>query len=348
MRKVKLNAVLLALLVCLMAVPFASAGIYQQNNTFVWKDSHFSDNVVGRGVVIGVNENITLINATMAAASTPTNCTINTLSGGTLLKQGTVSGITVTFNYNLTKGQNYRMECHSNGASYFSAYNNSAAGFPKNNQFLNFLTGSYTGANNSNNLMYEYMTINALNETSPPPSASADNITLASRSNTDATDQTLFNTPYYINWTYQVNASAGSLSTAYANYTLTSTVLSCVQAINGTCNRVNGSYATQLYYANTSSGGLINSTINFTENLIYPYTENLPFPTIISANYNLTITQNNDYIADAILNISNATQYNFYEVPVLTTGLLRVYYYNDSYDFSSNPALNANVHEIRH
>lgn len=183
---------------------------------------------------------------------------------------------------------------------------------------------------------------------SSAPPASVPNITLASRS-ADLTDNTLFNTPFYVNWTYSVyNLGIGDsvFSSILLNFSVSSTALTCIQAVNGTCVQQNGTFETKSYYGPLIGGPYSNASINLTENDAYPYTENLAFSTAVTSLTNTTLNGNNYYLADLILNLSKNTTANFYEVPAASTGVIRVSYFNSSYDFNSNPATNSNVVEF--
>jgi len=277
--KKQILLLVLAVLCVLIAQP-ASAGFYQQNNTYVWAGVNYSDNAVGRGVVVQPTTNITLMNATMPWGSSPTTC--NLMNGGsTIIMNGTVSSNVVTFNYNLTGGTQYRIECHSNGAAYNSAYNNSGMSFPRTNQFLTFVTGSYAKANNTNNLMFESMVINALNETTPPLQTITATLINAVNGTTWTNNTYFYNVTGALTFTYfnitnagfcvtytgngtGTNCTAGSGTSTYFNVTNTTTITG-TQSITATTYQALLNISAYRLFLNTSIP-TFNATLGSTTN----------------------------------------------------------------------------------
>lgn len=164
-------------------------------------------------------------------------------------------------------------------------------------------------------------------------------ISFVGRSLSDITNTNLFDNPL-VNYTYQYN---NSVSNVWANYSITSSILSCVQNYNGTCMKVNNTWSQRLSFLNNTGTDFANYTFNFSENDIYPYTQNTNATLIGLGIHTDVISGTNNYYADELLNIT-AGQYNFYEAPILSNGTVNIYYYNGTYDFSSNPVTNNNVH----
>lgn len=179
------------------------------------------------------------------------------------------------------------------------------------------------------------------NRTIPP--STVINVNLLSQSPANITNVNLI--PNGGNQTYAFNTTNFIFGRVYLNLTVT-TGSACVQYINGTCRLPNNTNQVINANLNVNGTGVANYTFHFTENNVYPSSENLNFTQIALGTYTRVLTQENDYVADTILNISNISGFNFYEVPVLSTGIVRVYYFNSTYDFGSNPTTNQNVHEF--
>jgi hypothetical protein len=178
--------------------------------------------------------------------------------------------------------------------------------------------------------------------TAPQAAPTVNNITFIARFPTDITNTNIFQiTPVY-NYSYNLSG----LTNAYAISYL-STSIDCTMRTNGTCTILNGTNRTTTSFQNVSAGGFANYSFNFTENQVYPITENINSSTINSVGvFNTTFTGSNNYFSDEIPGIINTTKYNIYEVPILSTGTVSVYYYNSSYAFSNSPEGNSNVHEF--
>lgn len=180
----------------------------------------------------------------------------------------------------------------------------------------------------------------------PTPPNITSNVTYISQSPADITSTNLVGAySSGANVTYQYFNQG--LTQSYVNLTLI-TNNTCAQFVNGSCRLFNSTpTVSATIIANTTNGNYSNLTFgSYRENVVYPYTENLNFSQIDSGSYTVTLNGANDYISDDIQNLSQNTNINFYEVPVLSTGVVQVYYYNSTYDFSSNPATNPNVHNF--
>ena len=182
--------------------------------------------------------------------------------------------------------------------------------------------------------------------TSAPPDLTAvnPNITLSTRTPADITNTNLFSFGFA---TYNYTYNFSNVVTGYwANSTLVG-IRDCLSYINGSCSLYNNTKILSSPVSNYTVGNVTVQQYNFSENYIYPTTSNINYSLLSTYGiFNITLSSNNDYYQDEILNISNITNYGYYEVPANSTGILRVYYYNRSYDFSSNPATSNNVHEF--
>lgn len=253
------------------------------------------------------------------------------------------------FNVSLNTSFNYIFGMDSEGANFNHYWSNQIYGYPVSAPNLNFtvFSGCYyyyadsrcrTASNWYNitdrwNGITDIVILNKTISTQP--------ITLINQTPSDVTDTSIFSSNLFLFYNYYNNTY---LKNAYMNYSIKSAVLNCVQFINGTCQRYNNT----LYYVNPFSVTNINSTnlvygFELGENNIYPYSTNYDYENISLNNYRYFELEDGEYLADEILNISNVTKYNIYEVPLTTTARARIYYYNSSYDFNSNPTTNANV-----
>ena len=169
----------------------------------------------------------------------------------------------------------------------------------------------------------------------PPVGNSSPNITFVSRSPSDITSISLFkDDTSQANFTYAYNLTG--LSVPYLSHYLNSTILSCVYVQNGSCLLQNGTVQTI-----TGDNSTVNNTFYVTENSVYPRIQNTN--TSITATNVFNLSSSNQYLADAYNNLTLSQSYLFYALQVNSTGIVGVYYYNQSYDLSSNPSLNDNV-----
>jgi len=200
----------------------------------------------------------------------------------------------------------------------------------------------YDVALSSTEVTNDYNSTNGVpcNSTSLP--ANNTYIVFISQVPSDIQTTTLFNQTLNITYEY---FNITNMSNPFLNYSVVSPVSSCIHFLNGTCTINNNTYIGLNYSLNVTGNNTINYTGVLTENNVYPTTEN--FNLFTQSNYvNITLTNANQYLIDEIQNVSNITRYGIYEAPVTSTGILRVYYYNSSYDLLSNVATNPNAVEI--
>lgn len=176
-------------------------------------------------------------------------------------------------------------------------------------------------------------------EAAPPAPPSDSEVLFINQSPADMNNTDLFTQNLQI--VYRFNNTYNDI---WLNYTIISGE-ACVQDINGTCTLANNTYQRQDVNTSLESDATFtNFSFIIDENNVYPYRINL-VPSHTATYTNITLTANNQYIADSILDLP-AAEFNIYEAPVRTTGIIRIYYYNSSYDFSSNPATSPYTTEI--
>lgn len=173
-----------------------------------------------------------------------------------------------------------------------------------------------------------------------PPASNNTNVVFNNQTPADLTNTNLMQQDF--NLTYTFNRT--DIDTAFFNFSIL-TGLSCVQDVNGTCIKTNNSYLTvSANEAVSAAAGYINYSFTISENEAYPYRVNI-IPSLAASYTNITLTSQAQYLADTILSIPTS-QYNIYEAPVRTTGIIRIYYFNSSYDFASSPATSEFTTEI--
>lgn len=173
-----------------------------------------------------------------------------------------------------------------------------------------------------------------------------DKITFLSQTPSDITAISLFSTPY-INITYSYNTTLLNASTVELFSGVRSNVLSCLQFINGTCNSYNTTYTSISSSSNISGNGFNNYSFSIRENDAYSYVSNLVgsvFMNNVHSNY--TSNNVNNMISVRFTNVSNATQFNIFEVMSTSSGIGKVYACNESYNFISVITTNNNCQEI--
>lgn len=148
---------------------------------------------------------------------------------------------------------------------------------------------------------------------------------------TDILSTSLFSSNVFILYNY---SNTTGINNTYLNYSVTSTAQNCINVINGSCIIANNTFY-QMAGINTSSAN--NQTIyNFTlgENNLLPANNQLNY-SYFNQTHNLTsLTSNNILIKSKFINVSNYTQYSFYEA--MLTGTCTLYYCNSSYS-TGNP-----------
>jgi hypothetical protein len=133
---------------------------------------------------------------------------------------------------------------------------------------------------------------------------------------------------------YNITDAHLNLSSIYMFYKLNSSISDISFFINGSAISGWGNDA----YTSSSS-----STYSWLmgDNEVYPATYNLEDDVFDVTPHNLnTLTTNQNYISIQLLNLTNSTQYNFFEVMSNSSASQQVYYCNSSYGFASDPISN--------
>jgi len=140
-----------------------------------------------------------------------------------------------------------------------------------------------------------------------------------------------------VNVSYNISFSNGiNLSTVKLYEKINSSLRADTICYNGTCS---SAYAVWNYIENVSETFIW----NLDDNGIYPATYNFAETYMKNTQKSTgTLTSANQYLAIEFLNVTNLTQYNFFEIMSNSTDVMRFYYCNDSYGFSNNPTTNAN------
>lgn len=294
---------------------------------------------IGRGITITTNTafNITGIikQPNVISSSINLSCSVLNTSGNTLIT-GNFSGDSCRFSpYQLNAGTKYYLKVYSSDASSFTQYR-SVVGDARTYTIFNMSSGCESNCDNGASDETNYLG----NVIGLWYQSISSKIVFVNQTPSDLTILDLMTTNLTIVYSY---SDAGNLTNNSIGYYTNSTE-SCLQSTNGSCILDSGTTRYKTNISSLSGGGKNNITYSFSENDVYPNRKNIPdsqYSTIIA--YNLT--NGNQYIADTILNITNSS-YNIYEVMANSSGDIRVYYFNSSYDFSTNPSTSANVHEF--
>jgi len=139
------------------------------------------------------------------------------------------------------------------------------------------------------------------------------------------------------NITYNIShGNPLNLSTILIYYKTNSTTSNSIIFVNGTAEP---EWGNDTYTSNTSDTFLW----NIQDNEIYPATYNLDDDvTDVNVHTQTAMSTTSNYVAIQLLNVTNSTTYNFFEIMSNSTSIQDLYYCNSSYDFSSSPATSAN------
>lgn len=246
----------------------------------------------------------------------------------------TVLNNTLAFNYNFTPTWNVLTpNCTLKLNGTLVGYNST----PYNNTLTNFaLTGlSYSYYNttiNCTNSLNSTQTINFLTTNA------VDIITFVSQTPADINTTNILNNPLTIIYNI-TNSSAINYSQVYI-YTKTNTTTHDWYAlINGTTEAVPEQRL-------QTSNAYPNVSFVMYDNAMYPHTENIQhtyFRNTVHTN-TVSLTNANQYYSTTYFNVSNATQYGFYEQMLNSTSSTpaRFYVCNSTYAFGNSPSGNAN------
>jgi hypothetical protein len=168
------------------------------------------------------------------------------------------------------------------------------------------------------------------------------NITFISQNPADINSVNLFSNPlnitYFINATFSLNQSS-----IFLYYKTNKTNSEVIYYLNGTAT---SGFQQKSYFSNSTDFYLF----KLFDNNVYPATYNINETLMENTVHTLqTLTSASDYASIELLNVSNSTQYSFFEIMAnRTTGAtaLRYYYCNSSYNFgvSNAPELNSNCY----
>jgi len=312
------------------------------------------------GSLLSVSQQINLTQLTTYPGDTTTrfliydgqynNAGTNTAcNNATALFVGTISANSASFSYVLNASKNYTLAFSASGAQY--RYNSSNGLTPRTGS-TGIITYHCRTDENSGcssgfvphliSLGFEFIGVRT------------DYVTLLSQNPADITDTNLLSVANP-NATYNYSKDGiyldiGLNSTPRIKFyhTITSDVASCVQTVNGSCIKQNGTYTIvdykrpgNVFYENNESYFV---SYPLSENIAYPYSSNVNFTGLNTSSVNnITLTGTNNFLSDEILNISNVLRYGFYEVNAISSASFSVYYYNSSYNFSGNVNNNPNV-----
>lgn len=150
------------------------------------------------------------------------------------------------------------------------------------------------------------------------------------------------NTPLRIQYNLTSNGWGASNTSALFFIKTNSTTSNIFEYTNGTAE--SGYFN---YTVTSTLGNLVNFTVE--DNEIYPHTENMDDEDFRVVTQNATaLTGANQYYATSYLNVSNESQYGFYEQMFnsTTASVVRTYVCNSSFAFTNSPAGNANCAQI--
>jgi hypothetical protein len=299
----------------------------------------FQPNIDGTAVF-----NVTIVNAgggiTRARLCNLIDCSDTTWDTATF------SGATAGFTNNISfdKDDVVFILVDNSGASYNSYYGN-AGTFPQNFTIINYTSGMYKEVNHST-VWQDILSVTFGNgsDPAPPPPANA-TIEFFSQQPADINSATPFIYDF-VNITYNYTNTSQITPAYLLNYSTVSHHFDCIHYDNGTCELENNSFTTKTFFGNVTTGESALISFNLTENEIFPINENFETLEYDGELNNVSLTGSNHYLSNGFLNLTAPDDDNLtviYEVPLLTTGIAVIYYYNDSYDFSSSPATNSNV-----
>ena len=151
---------------------------------------------------------------------------------------------------------------------------------------------------------------------------------------TDITTINLFDRPLNISYSITPLGAALNLSTIQIYH-------KTINGGNDNWDYVNGTYQYNGYINITFSTSNIseNWTFRFTDNMVYPATYNLNESLMDTTTHTRQqLTSSNTYFATQLLNVSNVTQYNMFEIMSNSSSIQRIYYCNSSFTTNTNPS----------
>jgi len=206
----------------------------------------------------------------------------------------------------------------------------------------NVTSGNLTGAENwsCSAAVFDGVAYSSFNSSTNLTLGTAPVATWVSQTPADVSSTNVVDTALNIQYTIIGDGIINATALLWSK--VNSTTNPCTAIINGTCEDIFESDVV------TSSSG---STMNFSlyDNEIYPHVENYGdtlFRTIV--HNKTTLSNANSYYATEYINVSNTTQYTFYEQMFNSTTAtgVRVYACNQSYAFSNAPGGNSNCVQI--
>lgn len=315
------------------------------NNTWYFLTAVWTNNSYREIYINGVYDNS---NSGVNVAIYPTGITIGTahfFSGLTQYLNGSIDEIMI-FNRSLTADEVQELYVKGRALWNYTDYQNLTAG----GNIWNISTSS-------TNLLPDFSMFAGNTISNPfytPNLISLAGITLITNNqapsvifNTqipnDITSLNVMNIP--LNITYNISdLGFGDLNLSTINifYKQNSTTRNCIIFINGTCAP---EWEIKPYTSNISS--VFTFLFKLDDNKIYPATYNLDDDvTDDEVHTRNQLLNSNNYIAIQLLNVTNSTAYNFFEIMSNGTSIQRLYYCNSSFTSTTNPASSTNCGQI--
>lgn len=288
------------------------------------------------GVRFRVLFNVTLLNTTCYNGNTlkPDSVRLYDASKSTLFTNSTLSGsYEAGINYNLTAGVDYYLGCTklgSGGSTNWGGFVNPPnLNNPIVTGVVNWTRGFYVNGANVDEYQRGIIRIGLRNGTEDAPYSPS--ITFISQTPTNITSISIFESSVKIRY----NFTNINLSTALLNYSLVSSTLSCLNFINGSCVLSNNTISL-VSGVNITATNYSDFNYTLSENDVYPSINNINYTYYNATHTDYSLSNINTLILQQFNNVSNLTQYNVFEVMANSSGSLRVYACNSSYDLSSN------------
>jgi len=164
------------------------------------------------------------------------------------------------------------------------------------------------------------------------------NVTFNTQIPSDLTSNNTFGVK--MNITYNITDINLNISTIKLFIKINSTTRDPIIFVNGTSF---SGYASRDYVSNITSTFLF----QLDDNEVYPATYNMLEDTFYKNNATKeTLTASSQFISIELINITNSTAYNFFEIMSNSTGIQRVYYCNSTFGFTNSPVGNSNCFNI--
>lgn len=252
--------------------------------------------------------------------------TVYPLVNITFPTKGNYSVSITTFNFSITETNKGSCWYNIGAGNITTSCSNNVTGISLTTQGSNtwFVYANDTSGNlNSSSVTFMF-------DNSPP------NLTFLSQAPIDLTSLNTINNPLNITYNITDQYSEVNLSTIKIYHKSNYTFRDYYIITNGTANT---GYDSGPYTSNVSSQFLF----RVNDNEIYPSVNNLNVSVFYTTYHDENILNNaNSFVAVELINVSNQTEYNFYEIMSNSTGIQRAYYCNDSYTFTKSPSISPN------